>query len=331
MNILVSGASGFIGRRVSARFHAERSDTNLCCLVKANEDPFCRAGIEFLQSQSIRVTPTELVAGIGIEKLPRPDLLLHFAANTHTWERDHACNDVGTENLIRSISPLGANSHVVFTSTTAVMDNRVDLDKPLAASPSVKQPFSPYGQSKLRAEEFLRAEAARQGFRLSIVRLCTVYGPQPRPNTLFDVLNREVARKSLASRLNWPGLTSFIHVDDVVSCLVQIGDRPPNPGATNTYLLATESGTLADVSRLLYRVKGLAYRAINLPKAAWNLLRNVHPLCRWGAGSLPVRAYNSLWRLDMVINPVFHCDTASMGHAFPSLIPRRMADCIGEI
>jgi hypothetical protein len=42
-------------------------------------------------------------------------------------------------------------------------------------------------------------------------------------------------------------------------------------------------------------------------------------------------AYNSLWRLDMVINPAFHCDTASMAHAFPSLIPRRMAGCIGEI
>lgn len=332
MNILLSGASGFIGRRLAARLHVERTEAGLSCLVKTDEDAFGRTGLELLAARSILTTPMDLIDQTGIGRLPKPDLLFHLAANTHTWERDHGCNDVGTENLIHAINPLGANCHVVFTSTTAVMDNRDDLEKPLAAAPMVKnQPLSSYGQSKWRAEQFLRAESVRQGFPLSIVRLCTVYGPHPRPNTLFDVMNREVANQSIASRLNWPGLTSFIHVDDVVSCLMEIGNRPPNPGETNTYLLATESGTLADVSRLLYSVKGLAYRAVKLPKAAWNFLRSAHPLCRWGAGSLPVRAYNCLWRFNMVVNPVFHCDTSFMAGAFPSLVPRRMADCIAEI
>ncbi len=276
--------------------------------------------------------PTDLREQSGIGPLPKPNLLFHLAGNTHTWERNHECNDLGTENLIRTLEPLGANGHVVFTSTTAVMDNRDDLEKPLAASPLVGlQPFSRYGQSKLRAEEFLRTEARQKGFRLSIVRLCTVYGPQPRPNTLFDVLGREVAKGSFASRLNWPGLTSFIYVDDVVSCLMEIGDNPPKPGEVNTYLLATESRTLADVSRLLYYVRGLAYRMVALPKVAWNVLRNAHRLCRWGASSVPIRLYNSLWRFNMVVNPVFHCDTSLMGNWFPDLRPKLMVDTIHEI
>jgi UDP-glucose 4-epimerase len=332
MTIVLSGASGFIGRRLACRLRSNRPDAYLCCLVKSEEDAFGRNGVESLRKQSIWTLRTDLAAQVGTEGLPTPNLLFHLAANTHTWEGDHSCNDVGTKNLIRGLGKLGPDSHVVFTSTTAVMDNRNDLEKPLAASPLIElPPFSPYGQSKWRAEQFLRAESARQGFRLSIVRLCTVYGPQPRPNTLFDVLNREVEKQSIASRLNWPGLTSFIHVDDVVSCLMEIGSRPPNPGETNTYLLATESGTLADVSRLLYRVRGLAYRAVNLPKAAWNLLRNANQLCRWGAGSLPVRTYNSLWRFNMVVNPVFHCDTTWIARSFPSLVPRLMSDCVGEI
>src|SRR5438034_1291566 len=78
-----------------------------------------------------------------------------------------------------------------------------------------RQPMSRYVLSKWRAEKFLLAEAQRRGFRLTILRLCTVYGPEFRPNTFFDVLKKEVERGTIVSRLNWPGLTSFIHVDDV--------------------------------------------------------------------------------------------------------------------
>jgi UDP-glucose 4-epimerase len=332
MIVIVSGASGFIGRRLAARIRVKRPELQLRCLVKSGEDPFDRTGIEFLRSRSLQPIPSDLTRGSGLELLPKPDLLFHLAANTHTWERDHGCNDLGTQNLLRALGPLQLNQHVVFTSTTAVMDNREDLERPLANSPIVSnQPFSRYGQSKWRAEQFLRSEASRQGFRLSIVRLCTVYGPQPRPNTLFDVLKQEVTKRSLASRLNWPGLTSFIHVDDVVSCLMEIGENPPGHGEVRTYLLATESETLAQVSSLLYQVQGLVYRIISLPEAAWKVLRNAHRLCRWGAGLLPARIFNALWRFNMVVNPVFHCDTSLTRKWFPGLTPKLMADCIHEI
>jgi nucleoside-diphosphate-sugar epimerase len=330
--IVVTGASGFIGRRLAARVQGCRPGSDLRCLVKDREDPFGLGGADFLLSRSMRPLPTDLVFPGGFGELPKPDILFHLAANTHTWENDHRCNDIGTENLLSALGPQGPANHVVFTSTTAVMDNRNSLDEPLGPLAEVEHPpFSRYGQSKWRAEKFLRAESARQGFPLSIVRLCTVYGPEPRPNTLFDVLKREVAAQTLVSRLDWPGLTSFIHVDDVVSCLMKIGDNPPSTGETRTYLLATESKTLAEVSRLLYWVQGLAYRMISLPTVAWNVLSNAHRLCRWGAGSLPARIYNTLWRFNMVVNPVFHCDTRLMGKWFPELRPRLMADCVHEI
>jgi nucleoside-diphosphate-sugar epimerase len=331
MTLIISGASGFIGRRLATRLKSSRPSTDLHCLVKKGEDDFGRSGVECLLSRSMLPVPTDLVHGTGLEHLPKPDVLFHLAANTHTWERDHGCNDLGTENLLRALGPLGPANHVVFTSTTAVMDNR-RLGEPLGPLPLIEQrPFSHYGQTKLRAEEFLRTEAVRQRFPLSIVRLCTVYGPQPRPNTLFDILKQEVAKRTIASRLDWPALTSFIHVDDVVSCLIGLKHNPPPAGETRTYLLATESKTLAQVSRMLYRAQGLVYGMISLPKAVWSLLSNVHRLCRWGAGSLPAPFYNCLWRFNMVVNPVFHCDTSLMGEWFPRLKPKLLVDCINEI
>lgn len=331
-DIIITGASGFIGRRLAARLGVHYPVTNVGCLINKTEDAFGRSGVEFLLSHSMRPIPTDLVRGVGLGSLTKPDILFHLAANTHTWERDHGCNDRGTRNLFRALGPVGPVNHVVFTSTTAVMDNRDNLKEPLAALPKIeKQPFSRYGQSKWRAEEFLRTESVRQGFPLSIVRLCTVYGPEPRPNTLFDVMKREVAGQTLASRLDWPGLTSFIHVDDVVSCLINVGNNPPSPGETHTYLLATESKTLAQVSSLLYWVRGLAYRMVSLPKWVWRMFRNVNRVCRWGGGLLPARTYNALWRFNMIVNPVFHCDTSLMCKWFPDLNPKMMAECVQEI
>lgn len=330
--IIVTGASGFIGRRLAARLQTVQPGSELLCLVKDKEDAFGGSGVEFLLSRSVRPVEVDIVCGSGLQGLPRPGVVFHLAANTHTWEGDHGCNDVGTRNLFRALGLLGPTNHVVFTSTTAVMDNRENLEGALGPLEMVvNKPLSLYGQSKWRAERFLRAESARQRFPLSIVRLCTVYGPEPRPNTLFDVLKQEVTRQTLASRLNWPGLTSFIHVDDVVSCLIEIGDTPPEPGQTRVHLLATESKTLAEVSALLYWAKGLAYRMVSLPKMTWRALQSVHWICRWGTNLLPARAFNALWRLNLIVNPVFHCDTTGTAKWLPNFKPRLMADCIHEI
>jgi hypothetical protein len=85
------------------------------------------------------------------------------------------------------------------------------------------------------------------------------------------------------------------------------------------------------VARLLYEVAGLPYLAVKLPRAAWKFLRQAHRLCRWASGRLPVELYNALWRFDIAVNPVFHCDVSPMAKWFPGLRLRQMADCIGEI
>lgn len=331
--IIVSGASGFIGRRLAARLVAEQPEADVRCLVKAEDDAFGQRGAEHLRSFGIQPIPTELVSGRGLAGLRSPDLLFHLAANTHTWESNHDCNDVGTERLIRALQPLGPNSHVVFKSTVAVMDNRDDLTEPLRSdSPMIRPPLSHYGISKWRAEEFLESEARRHGFRLSIVRCSTVYGRDPRPNSLFDVLKRGVVKGSLASRLNWPGMTGFIHVDDLVTCLLRIATDPPEPGETRTRLMATESRTLQYAARLVYRELGLAYRPVLLPEPIWGVFRKSHLLCRcWAKSCLPIRLPNQLWRFNLVVNPVLHCDTGEITKWFPDLNPRRMDDCIREM
>ncbi len=302
------------------------------CLVKADDDAFGRGGVEALEAAEQRPIATELRSGRGLAGLSGPEIVFHLAANTHTWEPDQRCNDVGTENLFRAVEPLGPEQHFIFVSTEAVLDNRASLGEPLRVdSPTIGPPLSRYGLTKWQAEGFLKARCRERGFRLTILRLCTVYGPRPRPNSFFDVLKREVARRSIVSRLNWPGLTSFIHVDDAVTCLLKTAKQPPPPGAPRVCLLATESQTLQNVSEMLYRAAGVPYRMIRLPPVFWRPLKQAHAACRLAHGLLPVAWYNFLWRFNLVVNPVFHCDPTALTRLFPDLNPRRMVDCIGEI
>lgn len=330
--IIISGASGFIGRRLAAQLRGQQPGTDLRCLAKENDDAFGQSGVRHLKSNSVIPILSDLVTGRGLSGLRSPEIIFHLAANTHTWEPDQRCNDIGTENLIRAVSPLGPESHFIFTSTVAVMDNRKDLGSPLRAdTPTDGPPMNRYGLSKWRAEKFLLAEARRRGFRLSIVRLCTVYGPEFRPNTFFDVLKKQVERGTIASRLNWPGLTSFIHVQDVVECLLRVASNPPPSGQPRICLLATESGTLQDAARVTHAASDLPYQEVVLPQSIWRTLGRVHELCRIAQKHLPPAIYNSFWRMNLVINPVFYCDTVSMKDLFPGLNFRRMRDSIAEV
>jgi len=110
----------------------------------------------------------------------RPDAVVHLAAlvsPTESWYREaeyYAVNVLGTSNVARAAWRNGVRV-VVLASSSAVYGDAYDrLGRALRESDE-KRPLSPYGLSKLMAEQVLDLAYRERGLRYVALRLGNVY------------------------------------------------------------------------------------------------------------------------------------------------------------
>ena len=335
--IVITGASGLIGQAVSGlvckTFHSEFKSGKIQFLVSDSASAYEQDGQKRLFIRNIPYVVTNLVTGLGLDKLVRsPRLIFHLAANTHTDESDHTVNDIGTQNLVRSLEPLGPETHFIFASSVAVSDNRSTPWIPLTEGTlEVEGQASPYTRSKIRAEQWLIEAARKSGFRLTILRFVTVYGKYPRPNSIFDLMQTMVVKGSLAVRLNWPGRTSVVHAEDAAEAMVRLAVLPPKAGETQMFIVHAEALTLAEISETLHTALDIPYRKVHLPLWVWRFaaefLRKKSSFESW----LPLSVYNIIWRASMLVDGLFWCQTDLLACVLPEWKPRKLESCIRDV
>jgi UDP-glucose 4-epimerase len=215
MTTLISGANGFIGRR----------------LMKPGDRALVRQPVgmhgeivgRLLDPESLRV------ACEGI------DTVFHCAGYAHAFasadsDTHWRINFEGTRNLVEAAGQAGVR-RFVFLSTVKAMaepgDECIDEDWP-------GEPFTPYGRAKRAAEDAVLNAGAKHGMNVVNLRLAMVYGRGGRGN---------LERFARALRAGWfPRMPetrnrrSLIHVDDVVAAIRLVANRPEANG--RTYIVA---------------------------------------------------------------------------------------------
>ncbi len=308
MRILVTGATGFIGRRLMAHLLQRFGAASITCVVHASNKPgeaeavdgFQRAGVTLLTGD---LTKTPLADAAP----PAVDVVFHLAANidTDTPEEEHRINDRGTANLLAWLRPTLRGCRIVYTSSIAVHDRGGIADGPLTED-SPFTPRTPYGVTKLRGEEILREAATREAFSWTITRLPTVYGPGEKAGGLFDLLITGARTGGLISRVNWPGRSSVIYVDDAAAILIDLALKPS--AANQIYCISSgEDLTLPDIAREAGGLINRPVRPIQLPMGVWRVVRSVawSPLVR---SLVPQRSHVTYWRLTLVVDDGFWFD-----------------------
>lgn len=166
IKVLVTGSTGFIGARVTNELI--RNGISVQCLIHNRHDQI-QQKIDNVILGDIRDPETVSKATSGV------DTVLHFAAAVHrraTKDEYRFINVEGTRNLAQAAAINGVD-HFIFASSVSVygVGNSASFNEDSPCNPD-----TPYGHSKLMAEEALKTIAEKSNMDATMLRLSTIYG-----------------------------------------------------------------------------------------------------------------------------------------------------------
>lgn len=242
MRVFVTGAAGFIGRRLVPRLRAAGHEPT--ALLQAHEPAATAAGARVVRGD---ITAPESLAGL----LDGHDAVVHLAGAVGYGQTFAVCTRVnrdGTAHVARAAVRAGARRFVHMSSVSVygrVPDVPLDEDAPL------RRIGDPYGDTKIDAERLLTAHAAAGELQLTILRPTVIYGPG---DDKFLPRLAENLRAGTARVIGTGANTvDAVHVDDVVALLLLVlADRraigrvynvthPHNPTWNELVALAAEA------------------------------------------------------------------------------------------
>jgi UDP-glucose 4-epimerase len=227
MKILVTGGAGFIGGHLAERFLNNGHDVTVLDTL----DPFYNVG---LKKHNIEVARKSADSGEGnyefvegsvtdletvLEIVSDVDFIFHQAAqagvrtSVDNPKKAHRINVTGTMNVLEAARKNDV-TRVVNASSSSVYGTPeylpYDEEHP-------KAPVSPYGASKVAAEQYVRVYNEVYGLPTVSLRYFTVYGPRMRPNMAFtNFVSRCLHGKPPVIYGDGQQTRDFTYVKDVV-------------------------------------------------------------------------------------------------------------------
>lgn len=231
MNVLVTGAAGFIGSQVADRLLAlGHTVRGVDCFtdyyarrLKEMNLASCQGqgGFTFVEEDLLDSDLPALLGGV--------DAVIHLAAQAgvrRSWGAEFEVytknNIMATQRLLEAAKAVGL-ARLVYASSSSVYGDTDDL--PMRES-SACWPVSPYGVSKLAAEHLCRLYHKNFGVNSISLRYFTVYGPRQRPDMAFHRFIRALL-EGQPIRLFGDGEQSrdFTFVGDIVEATVRAALR----------------------------------------------------------------------------------------------------------
>lgn len=189
---LVTGAAGFIGSHLCERLLRDgHGVVGVDCFIPYYDPAVKRGNLAPLRaSRNFTFLEKDLRRDDIRSALAGCDAVFHLAAMPglmKSWEDFSlysTCNIEATQRLLEAAKDTRL-PHFIHVSTSSVYGREATEPED-----SLTQPFSPYGLTKLAAENLCRAYEANFGLPITILRYFSVYGPRQRPDMAYHILIR---------------------------------------------------------------------------------------------------------------------------------------------
>jgi len=188
---LVTGAAGFIGSTLVDRLLEDNADViGIDCFTDYYPRPVKERNISgALKNPRFRFIESRIQDADLPALLTDRTHVFHLAAQAgvrKSWGRDfeiYTVNNIeATQVLLEAACGMPGLERLVYSSSSSVYGDRVAMPMREDALP---QPVSPYGVSKLAAEQLCYLYFSNFGVPTVSLRYFTVYGPRQRPDMGF--------------------------------------------------------------------------------------------------------------------------------------------------
>jgi UDP-glucuronate 4-epimerase len=238
MNVLVTGAAGFIGMHVCAALLA-RGDAvlGLDNLNAYYEVALKRARLARLTgTPGFRFLEADVTDGPALEAAfaaCRPDAVVHLAAQAgvrFSIDNPRAYLDANVIGFLNVLEQCRGSCvrHLVYASSSSVYGGNGKL--PFAETDGVDHPVSMYAATKKMNELMAHTFSHLHGLPTTGLRFFTVYGPWGRPDMAPILFARAILAGDAIRVFNHGQMSrDFTYIDDIVAGVLAALDRPPAP------------------------------------------------------------------------------------------------------
>lgn len=236
VRIVVTGAAGFIGSHlVEALLAGEHDVLGIDAFIPNYDRALKEQNLATArQHPRFRFEEADLRTADLVSLVAGSEVVAHQAAVpglVRSWtdfDLYASCNLTATHRVIDAARRSGVR-RVVHASTSSVYGESAEGDETLPLAP-----VSPYGVTKLAAEQLVLAFARAHGLEATVLRYFSVYGPRQRPDMAYQrVIAAALAGSTFTVFGDGEQSRSNTYIDDCVRGTVAAIERPAATGVFN--------------------------------------------------------------------------------------------------
>lgn len=215
-SLLITGACGFVGSNI-ADYFVDKKEVNLIGIDLSSK----------LKHHYDKLYSWNQLNEIDWDKI---DTIIHLAGKAHdtskntNFELYFRINYELTELIHKYFIKSSSKKFIYFSSVKAVADS---LENNILTEETVPNPLTPYGISKLQAEEYILSQSLDSSKVTIVLRPCMIHGPKNKGNlnSLFQFVKTGIPYP-LGSFENQRSFTSIKNLLYIINLIISKNNFP---------------------------------------------------------------------------------------------------------